>query len=140
MKTIYRYEVPIDDQVHSVTISGNPLAVAFRPDLPSAVVEFWAEARQDTERGRMKARERTFQVFGTGQSIPDRAAYWGTTARYRDPLFQVESVVFHLYEIDPRGPYRSAGGPVSEIHVQPSSAPAHDPAMMIQSQRRGKRS
>lgn len=60
--TIYRYEVPVDDQWHTLELSGAILHVAARrPE----VVELWA-----FESGGPRMR-REFRVFGTGQPMPE---------------------------------------------------------------------
>ena len=53
------------------------------------VVEFWAE--HDTD---LAEEPRTFQVFGTGQPLPDGAHWVGTCDRTPD------GHVPHLYELD----------------------------------------
>lgn len=59
--TIYRYEVPVDDQWHELRLSGAVLHVACRrPD----TVELWALHTEGPEL------HRAFRVFGTGQPLP----------------------------------------------------------------------
>lgn len=84
VSAIYRYEVPVDDQVHTITC-GKPLHVA-----SSAIdrVEFWALFGQE-----VLVAERTFQVFGTGHELPSSALYRGTTPRNSLGL------VWHLFEL-----------------------------------------
>ncbi len=93
MAEMFRYEVPIDDQPHTLQLSGTvtPVrAVAVATRSAGWVMEFWHEH----DRG-LSSAPRTFQVFGTGHRLPDRPAQWqGTAAR-------VEGLVFHLYELDP---------------------------------------
>jgi hypothetical protein len=84
-KTIYRYEVPIDDRPHRVHLSNDPVSVAI---VGHDYMEFWAE--NDGGRGR----ERTFQVYRTGHIVPDSARYVGTGQRTSLGL------VFHLYELE----------------------------------------
>ncbi len=81
---ILRYEVPVDDQPHTITC-GPVLHVACRDSID--VVELWA-VRQP----RRSEQPRTFQVFGTGQPIPDGWEWRGTVV--------VSSVrlVWHLHE------------------------------------------
>jgi hypothetical protein len=134
MKMIYRYEIEIAKEPTSVVLAGDPLHISLNEAQDK--VEFWAEAMHDDpakSRHSRKPRERIFQVFGTGMPIPDRAKYWGTTPR------SFLGYVWHLFEINPAGPYRAAGGTVSELHIQPGSGPGHDDVRMIESQRRGKR-
>lgn len=80
MKSVYRYEVPVDDQDHEITC-GIVLAVAVK-NLDT--VEFWTETNSWFY-------SRHFQVFGTGQVIPDNYVYRGTTQRNL-------GLVWHLYE------------------------------------------
>jgi hypothetical protein len=89
---MYRYSVPIDDQPHAIELSGitdvyGPLHVANADDL---AVEFWAEHDTDA-----LVTRRTFQVFGTGHVLPEKATWVGTCERSRRGL------VWHLYEVAP---------------------------------------
>ncbi len=60
MISIFRYEVPVDDQWHVLELRGDVVHVAARrPD----VVEVWAEHRHDSTR----KLTRRFRVYGTGQ-------------------------------------------------------------------------
>lgn len=92
MKTIYRYEVPIDDQPHTFELTGFPLRVEAnsRGEGLSGdwYAEFWAEHKPEGRRFEM-----TFQVYGTGHDVPDHAIYHGTTQRRN-------GLVFHLYELN----------------------------------------
>jgi hypothetical protein len=105
-RRMFRYVVRVDDQPHTFDLAcggySGPLHVAAsrgRPgniEQPAAtgtggihVVEFWAEHNPDEH----DERPRTFQVFGTGQPLPDDAHWVGTCDRTPDGL------VWHLYEI-----------------------------------------
>lgn len=69
---IYRYEVPVDDQWHTITC-GPPLHVACRRH---DVVEFWAYPLGE---GADKfVDEQRFRVYGTGHPIPDEVIHVGT--------------------------------------------------------------
>jgi hypothetical protein len=59
--TIHRHEVPVDDQWHTLALSGTVLHVAARDP---AVVELW------TLVGTEPSRWWEFRVFGTGQLLP----------------------------------------------------------------------
>jgi len=84
-RAMYRYEVQVDDQPHPFFLTSGPVHVA----APSPnVVEFWAENRGDED-----GRQRAFQVFGTGQPLPDFARWVGTCDRTPGGL------VWHLYEV-----------------------------------------
>jgi hypothetical protein len=93
-KRVYRYEVPIDDQTHTLPISsplwdhqGPPLAVAAIRDGERWTVEFWAEHRDGA-----RVYPRSFRVYGTGHPVPGRSRWCGTTPR-------LDGLVFHLYEV-----------------------------------------
>jgi hypothetical protein len=84
MKTIYRYTVPVDDQVHEIRLTGRPVYVA--NGATSAEVEFWAEHDDDLPEHAVK-----FRVTGTGYPVPEDWTYAGTAPRTR------EGLVWHLY-------------------------------------------
>ncbi len=65
--TIYRYEVPVDDEWHEIRCSP-VLYVACRS---TNVVEFWAHAIDD-------APARKFRVYGTGHPVEPHTMYAGT--------------------------------------------------------------
>jgi|SRR5882672_3650781 len=100
MRAIYRYEVPVDGQWHAIDLydalrgwpNRNPiLSVASRTP---EIVEFWAEFDDDAEKGGIFTRH--FQVFGTGQPLPDgHIQYVGTT------LAADGQLVWHLHEAIP---------------------------------------
>jgi len=64
---IYRYEVPVDDQWHTIELSGRVLSTGCRKP---GVVEFWAIS------GENPPYERSFRVVGTGQEIPVGLMSW----------------------------------------------------------------
>ena len=80
---VYRYEVPVDDAWHEITLSGPIMHVACRYG-NIAMVHFWALAGARTP---YTARLR---VYGTGHDIPLDAAYRGTAI--------AEPLVWHLFE------------------------------------------
>lgn len=82
MRTVYRYVVPVNDEAHDIELSGPILYVAARS---MGNVEFWALV------GEQEPAVRTFQVFGTGHSLPHQAAYIGTALA--GPL------VWHIFEL-----------------------------------------
>jgi hypothetical protein len=93
LRTVYRYEVPIDDKPHRIQLSSSclPIAVAavtLDGSATSWIVEFWAE-HNDAE----PLVDHVFQVFGTGHPVPAGARWRGTCPR----LF---GLVWHLYEIE----------------------------------------
>ena len=85
-RRMFRYVVPVDDRGHTFELTGNPVAVAVTEDFDS--VEFWAEHATATGTVPLRA----FQVFGTGQPLPDDARWTGTCPRTPGGL------VWHLYE------------------------------------------
>jgi hypothetical protein len=76
---IFRHVVPIDDQAHTIEtamakrLDARPVRVEARGD---NTVEFWMPVGDGPA-----IVPRTFQVFGTGQPIPETACYHGTTSR-----------------------------------------------------------
>jgi hypothetical protein len=88
-RRMFRYVVPLDDQPHEFGLSHSPVAVATVSGNLGHVVEFWAESTKGAPEVK-----RAFQVFGTGQPLPDDARWVGTCPRSPDGL------VWHLYEMD----------------------------------------
>lgn len=86
MRTVYRYNVPVDDEEHDVDLTGPLLLVHSREH---GIVEFWASA--DTTTTPVTHR---FLVTGTGRYVPDRAVYRGGTVDGTDAL-----LIWHLWEI-----------------------------------------
>lgn len=78
---VYRYEVPVDDRVRELELSGDIVMVACRS---RGVVELWAIA------GVREPVSRLFQVFGTGHEVPPWATYVGTALD--------GGLVWHLFE------------------------------------------
>lgn len=97
MRRMFRYEVPVDDQEHRHVVHGVVKKVATQEWVPGKmpVVEFWAEDIAPAPNGTLL--QRTFQVFGTGQPLPEKAKWRGTTDR--DPA----GLVWHLYEMVAEG-------------------------------------
>jgi hypothetical protein len=84
-RRMFRYVVGIDDEPRIVALSHSPVAVAA---IGAFSVEFWAEHTEGAPQIK-----RAFQVFGTGQPLPEDARWVGTCARTDGGL------VWHLYEI-----------------------------------------
>lgn len=103
-QTIYRYEVPVDDQWHDFDLSGEVVCVAARQG--PEVVEFWARVYSSY------AEKRRFRVFGTGHALPEDVSHIGTAL--------VGPLVWHLME-DVSAP-RSIGLP-SGISVEETGRP-----------------
>lgn len=87
VRRMYRYVVPIDDQPHVFPLDHSPVAVAASGAFS---VEFWCEHTEGAP-----PVKRAFQVFGTGQPLPDDARWVGTCPRVEAGL------VWHLYEVSP---------------------------------------
>lgn len=84
-RRMFCYVVSADDQPHVIPLTHSPVAVAatMQPG-----VEFWAEHTAEAI-----PFKRAFQVFGTGQPLPEAAKWVGTCQRL--PL----GSVWHLYEV-----------------------------------------
>jgi hypothetical protein len=79
---VYRYQVPVDDRAHTLTLTGPIRHVAARqPD----IVEVWAEHFENAP-----ATARTLQAYGTGHPIPAGATWIGTA-------LAPHGLVWHLY-------------------------------------------
>ena len=74
-RAVFKYEITVDDQWHEIfmPIPAVDVHVASPPGV-RGTVNVWAEV---TPSGPELA-VRKFRVFGTGQPIPDGAAYTGT--------------------------------------------------------------
>lgn len=83
-RRMFRYVVSVDDQPHIIPLSHSPVAVAA---IGPHSVEFWVEHTEGAPQIK-----RAFQVFGTGQPLPDDARWVGTCAR------TTAGLVWHLYE------------------------------------------
>ena len=87
-RRMFRYEVPVDDQHHTFDLVSN-ISVRHVAAAAIDVVEFWAEDYD----GVLLTIPRHFQVFGTGQPLPEGASWCGTCQRLPNGL------VWHLYEV-----------------------------------------
>ncbi len=85
---VFRYEVPVDDAWHDITLSGPIMHVASRNGNVSTV-HFWALAGAGTPY------TAKLRVFGTGHEVPLDAVYRGTAI--------AEPLVWHLFEKDEKG-------------------------------------
>lgn len=95
MKSIFRYEVVVDDKPQRHLIQGEVRKVAAGYSMIDGrrrhVIEFWAETEKPAPDGTLL--QRTFQVFGTGHPLPAEAVWRGTCDR------TPEGLVWHLYEL-----------------------------------------
>ena len=88
MRTIYRYEVPVDDEPTTLkvpAVTGQPLLVAARTP---GTVEVWFEV--DTHHREQALM--TFRVIGTGHPAPEGGTWVGSTLA---PL----GLVWHLWRV-----------------------------------------
>lgn len=82
MKLVYRYEVPVDDKWHAITLKGPILHVGARHMF---TVEFWAI--HETAKAPTTLE---FRAFGTGQPLERGALYVGTVV--------IDKPVWHLFQ------------------------------------------
>lgn len=84
-RAVFRYEVPVDDRWHTLSLTGPIVHVAARqPD----VVEVWAVAQPAADK-----EPRSFRVFGTGHPLPaDAGRHVGAAVTAGGRL------VWHLFE------------------------------------------
>jgi hypothetical protein len=85
---VYRHQVPADDSWHDITMSGPVVHVACRNG-DDSLIHFWTLA------GLSSPYTARFRVFGTGNPVPDDAAYRGTGI--------AEPLVLHLFEASREG-------------------------------------
>lgn len=96
MRTMYRYEIPVDDRYHEIKLSdaGYPMAFGakWEDETQPPIVEFWAE-HDDS----FVQRTAIYRIYGTGHPIgdgdhpSDQFIYVGTAPRWR-------GLVWHVYE------------------------------------------
>jgi hypothetical protein len=90
MTAVHRYEIPVDDQTHQISLTGDVLHVATRR---VDVVEVWALA------GSRPPQTHHVRVVGTGHRLTAGAgrlaAYWGTA------IVPGGALVWHLFEVQP---------------------------------------
>lgn len=70
MKTVLRYEIPVDDDWHTLNVQLPMLHVAARHP---GTCEFWTQEHEGIRPNTLQLR-----VFGTGHLIPEDASYFGT--------------------------------------------------------------
>lgn len=90
-KTVWKYTVPITPGPHTIEMGKNKKILHVGSTDVMRSIHFWAEHDGITE-------ERTFQIFGTGDtSIPDTAEYVGTV------IHPGAAIVLHLYDVTKEG-------------------------------------
>jgi hypothetical protein len=93
VRSVHRWEVPVDGYWHAVEYTAAILHVASRrPEM----VKFWAITDD-----RLTPQVREYRVFGTGQPLPPDGEHVGTALAAEGQL------VWHLFERDPAA---SGGG------------------------------
>ena len=85
MRTVWKYDVPIDDEVHTHLIPNDDRIVGVGLQRPN-VVTFWCEVNP-----KRAAPERAFVVIGTGHRVPHLGQHLGLV--FDGPF------VWHLYEV-----------------------------------------
>lgn len=103
-RSVLRYEIPIDDQLHQIAAGKVLMAVPHRQqDSPVRRLEVWVETDVELENihaGNPGVSVRTLiagavdhthvQVYGTGHMLPDEATHLATCVD--------RGLVWHLYE------------------------------------------
>lgn len=92
MKRVYKFAVPVDDQEHTLELTGPIVHIDVKQNPyagPGQLGEFcvWAESGVYPD-----PRERKVRVFGTGQLIEYPAQHLGSA------VDQPSGLVWHLYE------------------------------------------
>lgn len=85
MRTVYRYQVPVDDRAHEIELRGPLLTVGCRSIY---TVEFWAWHDDDVPPSTGR-----YQVYGTFHEIPAGALWCGTAVAPGGQL------VWHLFKL-----------------------------------------
>jgi hypothetical protein len=102
-RTVYKYDVPVDNKSHLFVIPGPSKIVHVECQRTATTVQFWAEVPTDVAHADHD--HRLFQVFPTGIPIPeepDPSQYWqhvGTAVTVGGAL------VWHLYELITEDPF-----------------------------------
>jgi hypothetical protein len=81
---IYRYEVPVDEEWHKITLTGPILHVASRE---SDIVEFWSWTNDHPPISYM------FKAFGTGWPVPEIVS----SIQYVGTALATNGFVWHLF-------------------------------------------
>jgi hypothetical protein len=85
-RSVYRYEIPVDDQWWFVELSGPIIHVATRS---AKYMEIWALTGAEPK-------ARSFRVFGTGQPLPDDAP--DCLVHIGSDIVPGGALVWHLFE------------------------------------------
>lgn len=90
-RRVYRTVIPIDDQSHSVELTGHIVHVDSRN---LREVEIWHEHSDIVQPHTV-----LLQVFGTGHSIPPGSRYVGTALSPDDQGLPQGRFVWHCYQV-----------------------------------------
>jgi hypothetical protein len=85
-RRMFRYVVPVDGVAWTFDLTGDPVHVGY--STVHEAVEFWAEHAEGAPRA-----GRHFEVFGTGDPLPQNGRHVGTCPR------TTAGEVWHLYEL-----------------------------------------
>lgn len=88
MRTVHKYSVPVDDQVHEIDMPSDSQITLVQCQYSSASVEFWAAVNADRP-----YETRSFRVIGTGHEIHALESVIGSTLSAQGAL------VWHLLEV-----------------------------------------
>jgi hypothetical protein len=88
MKFVWKYDIPVDDLVHTFQVPPGRVVHVGTQDRPD-VVQLWMEVDESEQRN-----ARRFQVFGTGHDIPDKSTHVGSVIAHRLP-----DLVWHVFEV-----------------------------------------
>jgi hypothetical protein len=92
MKTVHKFEVPIDDKAVSLRLSSNAKVRMVEYITCAKSIFIWVEVPAD-EALKNNGIERLFRVFTTGSGIPAGAVFMGSA------VDQYHPEAYHLYEI-----------------------------------------
>lgn len=86
MKTIWKYKIPINDDIHEIRIPLNAKILKVDHQDNPQIIVMWAEVTDNAPRI-----IKHYRVFGTGHEIPNDSLWMGTC--------QIGKFVWHLYEL-----------------------------------------
>lgn len=87
MRTIYKYSVPVDDQIHEIEIPIESEITLVQCQNAIDIVNFWAEVYTDRE-----LETQRYRVVGTGHEIHPNERVIGST-------MPTPSLVWHLVKV-----------------------------------------
>lgn len=87
-RTIYKYDVPVDDQVHQIGMPRGATILHVACQNSADTVQIWVECLPSAP-----PEIRSFIVYGTGHAVHESGVYHGTC------LAADGALVWHLYEV-----------------------------------------